>query len=186
MNASPAPPVELPTLVARAAGGDRRAAETLIARYQQPVARFVIARTGDRAQYEDLCQTIFVKMVLALPRLRDADRFEPWLFQIARNVCRDHLRARLGWRRLFVSYRDGHDAAAEVEAQADMADEAERQIDRLPEAQRALLRRSLDGDPSYEELAKATGSTVAAVKSRLHRARRHLRALILAGDRHDA
>jgi RNA polymerase sigma-70 factor (ECF subfamily) len=185
VNASPTPPVELPTLVAQAAGGDRRAAEALIARYQQRVARFVIAQTSDRTQYEDLCQTIFVKMVLALPRLRDAERFEPWLFHIARNVCRDHLRARLGWRRLFVSYRDGHDAAAEADSAPDLADEAERRMEQLPEAQRALLRRSLDGDPSYAELAKATGSSVAAVKSRLHRARRSLKAIILAGDRND-
>jgi DNA-directed RNA polymerase specialized sigma24 family protein len=95
------------------------------------------------------------------------------------------LRARLGWRRLFVSYRDGHDAAAEADSAPDLADEAERRMEQLPEAQRALLRRSLDGDPSYAELAKATGSSVAAVKSRLHRARRSLKAIILAGDRND-
>jgi len=53
-------------LIERAGGGDRRAAEQLITLYQQRIARFVIAQTQDAAHYEDLCQTIFVKMVLAL------------------------------------------------------------------------------------------------------------------------
>ncbi len=92
----------LEELVLRGRGGDRSALTELIRLYQTRMARFIIGQTGDESHYEDLCQAVFVKMVLALPRLRAADRFEPWLFQIARNICRDHLRARQGWRRLFV------------------------------------------------------------------------------------
>ena len=176
-------PGERVVLIERAGGGDRRAAEQLIGLYQQRVARFVIAQTGDAAHYEDLCQTVFVKMVLALPRLRAPDRFEPWLFQIARNVCRDHVRARQGWRRLFVPWSPAHDAAAEPE-QAPPIDDAtlERKLAELPEAQQAILNLSLDGTRSYEEMARLSGSSVSAVKSRLFRARENLRALLLAGD----
>lgn len=136
-----------------------------------------MARTGDDAHYEDLCQMVFVKMVLGLPRLRDAERFEPWLFQIARNVCRDHLRARLGWRRLFVSYDAQHDAVASPEPAPDASAAVVESIERLPDAQRRLLRLSLDGRRSHEELARLTHSTVSAVKSRLYRARASLKAL---------
>ncbi|HTT96850.1 MAG TPA: sigma-70 family RNA polymerase sigma factor [Rhizomicrobium sp.] len=163
----------------RAADGERRAAEQLIALYQQRVARFVVAQTGDEAHYEDLCQTIFVKMVLSLPKLRAVEKFEPWLFQIARNACRDHLRARLGWRRLFVSYDEKHEAVSAPEAQPDMTEAVQRGIDRLPEAQRSLVRLSLDDKRSYEDMARVTQSSVSAVKSRLHRARENLRALML-------
>lgn len=176
-------PDDTAALVARAAGGCRRAAEALIVLHRQRVARFVIALTRDEAHYEDLCQTIFVKMVLGLPRLRERERFEPWLFQIARNVCRDHLRARLGWRRLFVPYESGHDAAAALpETQPDASRSVQEHIQLLPEAQRTLLRLSLDGGRSYEEMAELTRSSVAAVKSRLHRARQNLKTLMLAGD----
>jgi RNA polymerase sigma-70 factor (ECF subfamily) len=180
MNA-PTPPAETTVLIAQAAGGCRRAAETLIVLHRQRVARFVIAQTRDESGYEDLCQTIFVKMVLGLPRLRDIERFEPWLFQIARNVCRDHLRAKLGWRRIFVPYEGGHDIAMPVEA-PDASEAMREKIARLPEAQRDLLHLSLDGGRSYEDLARATRSSVSAVKSRLHRARENLKTLMLAGD----
>lgn len=182
MSADPPPPVDITSLVARAAGGDRRAAETLILVYRRRVARFVIGETRDAAQYEDLCQSVFVKMVLALPRLRDASRFEPWLFQIARNVCRDHLRARSGWRRLFVAYAPEHERVSSPPTPNDDADALTRHIDALPEAQRTLLRLSLDERRSYEELARLSRSSVSAVKSRLHRARENLRALLLAED----
>ena len=70
-------PAETLALIAQAGSGDRCAAERLIVQYQQRIARFAISQTKDDAQYEDLCQTIFVKMVLGLPRLRSAERFEP-------------------------------------------------------------------------------------------------------------
>ena len=177
------PPFDIAVLVARAAGGERRAAEQLISLYQQRVARFVIAQTGDEAHYEDLCQTIFVKMVLALPRLRARDRFEPWLFQIARNVCRDHLRARQGWRKLFVSYDAEHDTVAAPDAPRDVSDAVQKSIERLPEPQRSLMRLSLEERRSYEDMARMSQSSVSALKSRLYRARENLRALILSEDR---
>ena len=179
MTASQPPPVEIDVLVAQAMDGDRRAAEELITLYQQRMARFVIGLTGDQAHYEDLCQTIFVKMVLALPKLRSVGRFEPWLFQIARNVCRDHLRARQGWRRLFVSYDRAHESVSAPETPPDLSDAVHRGIARLPEAQRLLLQHSLGGEKSYEDMARLTGASVSSVKSRLHRARENLRALIL-------
>jgi len=169
-------------LIERAGGGERRAAEQLIVLYQQRVARFVIGQTSDTAHYEDLCQTIFVKMVLALPRLRAANRFEPWLFQIARNVCRDHLRARSGWRRLFVPFQPVHEAASAPESKADAGEALERGMAALPDAQQTILKLSLDGSKSYEDMARLSGSSVSAVKSRLFRARENLRALLLAGD----
>jgi len=182
LSAALPPPAETDDLVARAAGGDRRAAEALIARYRQRVASFAIAQTGDAASYEDLCQTVFVKMVLGLPRLRAHDRFEPWLFQIARNVCRDHLRARLGWRRLFVSYTPAHDTIPAPQPLADAAGALGDGIARLSEAQRALLQLSLDEKRSYEDLARLSGTSVSTVKSRLHRARASLRTHLLAEE----
>ena len=179
MNAPQPLPAETVALIARAGSGDRRAIEQLIGLYQQRVARFIIRQTGDETHYEDLCQTVFVKMVLGLPRLRDGERFEPWLFQIARNVARDHLRANLGWRKLFVAFAPTHEAvpAPELPKEADMVDRFEHRMTELPEAQRRVLRLSLEGR-SYEELARLSHSSVPAVKSRLHRARKNLRLLL--------
>jgi RNA polymerase sigma factor (sigma-70 family) len=88
----------------------------LIERYQRPVARVVAGelRTagGELSQCEDLCQAVFVKMVLGLNRLKRTETFEGWLFQIARNVCRDHLRSQRWRRRLFEPFADRHETVA--------------------------------------------------------------------------
>ena len=170
-------------LVHAGCDGDRRAVELLIRNYQGRIAKFVMQQTQDANQCEDLCQTIFVKMVLALPRLRTRERFEPWLFQIARNVCRDHLRGQLGWRRLFVASGPSHEtiAAPEVPASESGPDLAGA-LASLPAEQRGLLEVQLERKASYEELARSSRTSVSSVKSRLHRARRNLREFLLAGD----
>lgn len=177
-------PQDVAAVVLRSRAGDRQAIAELIGRYQGRIARFVIAQTGEACHYEDLCQTIFVKMVLALPRLHSCERFEPWLYQIARNVCRDHLRQRRGWRRLFVPYEPAHDviAAPEPSPDKDDAEKLERGIARLPASQRTLLRLSMEGQRSYAELAHLTNSSLAAVKSCLHRARENLRGILLTEE----
>lgn len=168
-------------LVKLARRGDRWACEVLIERYQARVARFVMAATRDAASCEDLCQTIFVKMVLALPRLKTVERFEPWVFRIALNVCRDHLRSRRGQHALFVAYAAEHDGFASPESGAeDEADRLQRMIARLPKEQRELLCLSLEKERSYGELATLANITIPALKSRLWRARRALRALLFA------
>ncbi|HEX3652227.1 MAG TPA: sigma-70 family RNA polymerase sigma factor [Rhizomicrobium sp.] len=175
-------PAEALALIAQAGSGDRRAMEQLIVHYQQRIARFVIVQTKDDVHYEDLCQKVFVKMVLSLPRLRAPEHFEGWLFQIARNVCRDHLRARTGWRRLFTAFEPLHETVASPEQQPDRSAAMEAQIGQLPPPQREALRLSLEAPRSYEEMARLSHSSVSAVKSRLHRARENLRALLLARD----
>jgi RNA polymerase sigma-70 factor (ECF subfamily) len=175
----------LEELILRGRSGDRPALTELIRRYQMRMARFVIGQTSDANQYEDLCQAIFVKMVVALPKLREADRFEAWLFQIARNICRDYLRAGQGWRRLFVSL--GPDSESVVMEPAPMqnvgGEDLGHGLARLPPEQRHLLELSLESKRSHEELAAMTRTSVSSVKSRLFRARENLRGILVAGER---
>ena len=81
-------------ILAQARRGDLRALEALIRTYQVPVGRFVISLLGPDGDYLDVCQITFLQMMRGLPRLRDAEVFEPWLYRIARNACTDHLRRR--------------------------------------------------------------------------------------------
>jgi RNA polymerase sigma-70 factor (ECF subfamily) len=167
-------------LVAKSKKGDAAAMEFLIERYQPRVAGFVLACVGEGQAVDDLCQTIFYKMLLGLPRLEDDEKFESWLFRIARNACVDYLRRRR-LRRIFVPWQSGdHELVSVPESTADAADD--RRIDlfrrallRLPQKQRELVALLQDDRLSYEQLAAITNSSVSAVKARLFRARRQLR-----------
>jgi RNA polymerase sigma-70 factor (ECF subfamily) len=167
----------LAELVARGRAGDEEALEQIIRDYQRRVAAIVISIVDDD-DWQDVCQQIFVKMVLSLPRLKQVELFEPWLFRIARNSCFDYLRRRR--RGLFVSWESKHDSiAAETPSRPESRSAAlESAIERLPSDQRELMTLMRRRNCSLQALAQMTGDSVAAIKSRMFRARRRLRQIM--------
>jgi RNA polymerase sigma-70 factor (ECF subfamily) len=169
--------------VERARAGDEAALTALIERYQGRIARFVRSLVGPDDDAEDLSQSVFVKMVLSVGKLKNAETFEPWLFLIARNTCRDHLRRRK-WRRLFVPWESGHEQIAAPPARAPEFNAAglDRAMAELPREQRELIALLRENDWSYEDLSRITGASLPAVKSRLFRARQKMRTILGHGD----
>jgi RNA polymerase sigma-70 factor (ECF subfamily) len=174
---------ELAELIARARAKDDAALEQLIRAYQRRVAATVISLIGREDDWQDVCQQIFVKMVLGLRRLDKVDAFEPWLMRIARNAAFDHLRRRRTLRFL-TPWQSWHESipsepAPPEESRSAALDSA---IERLPADQRELMTLVRSKHWSYEGLMRATGLSLGAVKSRLFRARRRLRELMTEGE----
>ena len=168
-------PENLAALVRRAQNGSEAAVEALVRRFQDRIAGLVYSLIGKSDAIEDVCHNAFLKMILGLPRLRDANSFEPWLFRIARNVCNDHFRKERV-RRLFVPFEVKHEPMTTVEHQVDSRFESFRvAVEGLPRAQKELILLLAENDWSYEQLAEITNSSVSSVKSRLFRAREFLR-----------
>lgn len=85
----------LTELVARAQSGDVDAFAELFDQYHGPVYRYINSRVGRPSDAEDLTQTVFVKVLEALPRyeLRGIP-FGGWLFRLARNTVIDFVRTK--------------------------------------------------------------------------------------------
>jgi RNA polymerase sigma-70 factor (ECF subfamily) len=81
-------------LMRRWRGGDSRAFEDLVDRWQQPVARFLYRLTGRADLVADLVQKVFLRVFQAGTRYRENGTFAPWLYRIALNVGRDAQRRR--------------------------------------------------------------------------------------------
>ena len=162
-------------LVRQAQQGDETAQRTLIISYQRRIAGFVYAITGRSDAVEDLAQLVFIKMFRAIDRLHDVAQFEAWLFRLARNTCIDHLR-RQKLRRIFTPFSAEHENIAEPPGAVDTEelDALRHALQQLPPKDRALLALAQEGR-SQVEMAEATGTSVMAVKARLHRARERLR-----------
>jgi RNA polymerase sigma factor (sigma-70 family) len=120
------------------------------------------------------------------------DRFDtayadaaPWLFGIAANLVHDHRRAELRrLRALARAQRQGEgeeDFAAGAAARADAAAAGAalaRALSELREQERDVVLLVAWAGLEYEEVARALGVPVGTVRSRLHRARRTLRAAL--------
>jgi RNA polymerase sigma-70 factor (ECF subfamily) len=95
-------PDELDALVARAKKGNRGAFNLLIQRFQPDIHRMIFYRLRSRFDAEDLTQDVFISAFRGIGRLRETERFRGWLYRIALNRVRDHLRKKR-FRSLFTA-----------------------------------------------------------------------------------
>ena len=170
-------------LVELASHGDREAFGVLARVHANRLYAIAhrILREMDRS--EDAVQQALVIAWQELPRLRDPDRFEPWLHRILVRCCYTEARRRRDWsahvRLLPV---DGPGAPDETAALADR-DQIDRGFRLLPPEQRAILvlHHYLGLTPT--EIAETLGVPAGTVRSRLHYAHRAMRAALEAVER---
>jgi len=166
--------------------GNEAAFDELVRRYRNAVAAFVIATLGRSSEVEDLSQEVFLRVHQALPRFKPDGSFPAWLYRITINLCRDEIRKKR--LRRFFSLDDMEPSTSVFRDPSQSSDSAtmehEQQevilgaLEQVNEKYRtALILREYE-DMSYEEIASTLGISEQAVKSRIFRAREHLRELL--------
>jgi RNA polymerase sigma-70 factor, ECF subfamily len=183
-------PVSDVELMLQVQHGDLTAFEGLVERYKQPLFNMVYRMLRDADEAEDIVQKVFVQVYKASDRYRPTAQFSTWIFTIARNLTLNEIR-----RRSRKPPLDSMDAAAEPEGvlppreykdirgrtageetmQRELLERIDIGISELPENQKAAMLLCKEGDLRYEEIAKALGCSVSAVKSLLFRARETLK-----------
>ncbi|HEU4556581.1 MAG TPA: RNA polymerase sigma factor [Longimicrobium sp.] len=167
-------------LVARVRRGDRAAAGALAERYLRACRAVALAVTGNEADADDVCQDAFVAAIERIDGCREPGRFGAWLMQIVRNRARDHLRSRARTV-LPIDGMEIESARASPAAEAESGDATARLLEALrslSEARReVLLLHDLEGW-THREIAERLGLPAGTVRSHLHHARRHVRALL--------
>lgn len=167
-------------LVERAREGDDRAFSQLVDLDGDVcyAVAYRILRDAERAQ--DAVQQTFLIAWRELPRLRDPDRFSPWLYRLLVNACYEELRRHRRWagriRVLPVDGPSGPDPSLTVDDR-DLLDRAFQRL--TPEHRAVFVLHHHSGFP-LAEVAEMVGVPVGTVKSRLHHATRSLRAAIVA------
>ena len=82
------------SVLARAIAGDREAQGELLRAYYQYIRRLLYRLVGPTPELEDLQQTVLMRVVTALPRLREEDSLRTFIGGICVHVARDHIRRR--------------------------------------------------------------------------------------------
>jgi RNA polymerase sigma-70 factor (ECF subfamily) len=171
-------------LVRRAARGDALAFESLMATRADWAFRIARAMLGEESDARDATQDAFVSAWRELPRLREAERFDPWLRRILVNACRAQMRVRKRVHEIRLELVV--DAAApgpSLSEQLGATDMLSRAFDRLDGDKRAILVLHHLDHASVIEIAASLGIPTGTVKWRLHDAREALqRALVAEGE----
>lgn len=168
----------------QAKGGDRAAFARLVAAYQGPVYNLCYRMLGNPAEAEDAAQETFLRVYTKMHTYQPDRKLSSWVLAIASHHCIDRLRRRGG----DVASLDVEPVAEAVAAttigpedavlRRESQDEVQRAVNELDPAYRVPLILRYWHGLSYAEIAGIMGLTVQAVKSRLHRARLQMTAVI--------
>ncbi len=173
----------LPTdaaVVARVLAGETERFAVLVDRYYDRCLRLAIHIVGHREDAEDAVQETLLRAYRGLARYQERDRFGAWLFRILVNQCRTTLERRSRHARAALAEHAEHVGCAETGMMMRWAlrEELARALARLAPATREAVVLKFVEDLSYEEIAAITGSSIPALKMRVHRGCLRLRALL--------
>ena len=173
-----------PRLTLEACQGSIEAFEALVIYYEPRIRRMLYGLTHDVHLTQDLCQETFLSAYRALPRMNGEElRFAPWLYRIALNQVRSEWRRRkhvtvLSFSQPLGTSEEAFDDLGEdylvsdeqFEERVVERDIVQRVLAQLPPTSALCLLLDAEGF-TYKEIAETLQESLAAVRSRLSRAR---------------
>jgi len=178
-------------LVLRSKKGEVSAFGELVGRYQSLVVNFCYGMLGNREDAEDIAQEAFLRAFAAIRRFQPKAKFSTWLLTIAKNLALNLLRdeRRRGRDVQFTDLFEEDVQAVELVptdnpgpdqalGQKERAARVHQAVQQLSDIHRSIIvLREFEG-MTYEEIAKIMGCRKGTVKSRLSRARDHLKEIL--------
>jgi RNA polymerase sigma-70 factor (ECF subfamily) len=161
-------------LVRRALQADPESFGELCRRYYRPLVAVADAILLDHHLAEDAAQETLAHACRQLPRLRQPERFGPWIAAICRNVAKDMRRAQ---RR---EHRQAQDhEVPQTSSGSDGRDQAVAEaLQHLPPRLREAVFLRFYNGMSYQQMAGVLGVTPESVDGRLRRAKKRLAAYL--------
>jgi RNA polymerase sigma-70 factor (ECF subfamily) len=175
-------------LVELARGRDDSAVGILVQRYNRRLYRVARAVLRDDAEAEDVVQEAYVSAFSALDRFRGDASFATWITRIALNAAlgrKRRQRPTVGLENIENGQADMSRVIAfpsapfnpeQAMAQSQVRELLEQVVEELPDAFRLVFVLRDIEQLSVDETAEHLGLKAATVKTRLHRARKMLRA----------
>ncbi len=177
-------------LIDRFQQGDESTFDELVRRHEQRIRALCGCYLSDPQDVQDAAQETFIRAFRGLPSFRPEARFSTWLFRIAIHTSLNQVRSRRrrGWMQAFSRLPGMEDQIVTSRMSAptplEEVERAEQQrliraaLDSLPEEQRTAVILHRFHGLKYQEIADATGSSLAAVEARIHRAKGRLAVLL--------
>jgi RNA polymerase sigma-70 factor (ECF subfamily) len=180
-------------LIDQAKAGEPAACDALARRYRRAAYLLALQMLGNRDDAMDVTQDAMLRFFSTLNSFDATRRVQPWLFTIVRNQVRDLWRQRQRRPADAIGESDaliGQLAAPQPSPEADLRRQELRQrvwraLATLPADKREIIVLRDFHDLSYSDIAEVLDIPIGTVMSRLHGARRQLRArLEEEGGRH--
>ncbi len=170
-------------LVRRVQGGDKKAFDILVRKYQYKIVQLISRYIKDSSEALDIAQETFIKAYRALPNFRGESAFYTWLYRIAINTAKNYIATRArhpAENEIDIDVAEQFETAPRLKDQEtpegvalteELAWAIQVALAELPDELRtAISLREFDG-MSYDDIAEAMNCPVGTVRSRIFRAR---------------
>ena len=155
--------------------------EQLWREYRDQLRQFLLSRVRNPADVDDLLQEILIKTYRHLNTVKEPEKFPAWLFQVARNLLIDYYRkvqTQASRQELAArAFLTGNKQEADEQVWQDLTHCLQPFLSQLPEKYRAAIEAVDLAGASQKELAMQLGLSHSAVKSRVQRGRKLLKAM---------
>lgn len=149
-------------------------AEQLLAEHTPALRNYLGARCRDADLTAEMLQEVAARLVTALPRLSLNGNARGYLFRIAANVWRDHLRRELVRRRAAGALESGEPALADAAdsplLERELRTAVRRAIRELPRAQREVVELRQQSDLTFQEIAERLDRPLGTVLTQMRAA----------------
>jgi len=164
-------------LVKECRRGSKEAFSELVRRYSRPLTRMILRLIRDEEEARDMSQRVFLKAYEGLPRFLMASSFKTWLYRIALNAVKDHLRK----DNPTVLSDEVHMTPDASQSPARMLEEARtlsdvrKAVAELPLKQRLTLELRIYEGMDYKQIARTIGGSAGSARGNFFQAIKALR-----------
>jgi RNA polymerase sigma-70 factor, ECF subfamily len=169
-------------LIAECIAGNEAAIEMFVRQYEASIFRLALSIVGDQAEANEITQETFIAALRSLPAYQEKQSLKAWLYTIALNHSRSHLRKRKILERLRTTLTTIFQVESQKEIlpeDAVLQSEKEAQIwnalNQLDEPHRTVVVLRYFHELSIAEISEILSVNEGTIHSRLHNAREKLR-----------
>jgi len=174
--------VEPSWLVSECIAGNQAAIESLVRQYETGVFRLALSIVGDQTDANEITQETFIAALRSLHSYQEKNSFKAWLYTIALNLSRSHLRK----RRIIERLRSTVTALFRIELQKQISPEEAivqsekeaaiwNELNKLDERHRTVVVLRYFQELSVSEISEILAVNEGTIHSRLYTARERLR-----------
>lgn len=176
--------------------GDEKAFKHLVKTYKDRVFNTALGFLRNKENAEDLAQEVFIEIFMSVHQFENRSKLSTWIYRITVTKSLEFIRRSKRKKRFAPllrligpgtenggSFPDYHHPSVDLENR-ELGEQIFRALDTLPENQRIAFTLHKIEDLSYQEIAEVMKTSLSAVESLIHRARKTLKQKLDHLDKH--
>jgi RNA polymerase sigma-70 factor (ECF subfamily) len=156
--------------------------EDLVAIMEKPLLYYAIRLVGNQDAALDVLQETWIRALRGIAKLKDPGSIRPWLYKIVHGIAVDQVRRNRVREEAEEVHSDVADAIEPETFSADDAAAIHRALDELEPKHREILTLYFLEEFTIAEIAEVMDCPEGTVKSRLHHAKKMMRAILTGGN----